>query len=405
MFKKVLFLLILLGLFAFTQCSGGLFEPVVENVGIENPEINNMGLPAESATAGGSRTAGSGGGPGGGKDKDQEESSSIYGDLIICLRDVNGIPEYKIIDGEHGVAYYPLPIKFDAVSLLPVMDGNTYLTFDLNDEGDVITEEGYFVKEVEFGRLNLIRAPQSVLDQALDEAVSSLTQSGVTGYKTDASGRLVAIIGAEDWVVNYDGEEANTPEEYDDKTIDSPRENMAIYQELMSHQFSHRLSFLANNRYELGEHFTSDDLLRLAYGAIAAGSDKTGTLTVDELAYMNNWLLILFQDEAINSPDERNRFYYNFTNYKYSREETYKNKFVRKTILKADGTWDVVFESLLDAVDWTAPEKLVRYGNENENITGFAKASDDAVQVLEYIHESDLIVYSPWFTADGFVSP
>ena len=58
-------------------------------------------------------------------------------------------------------------------------------------------------EEVEFGRLNVVRAPQSVLDAALAEAINALTQPGVEFITTDASGRLIAIIGQEDWKVNY----------------------------------------------------------------------------------------------------------------------------------------------------------------------------------------------------------
>ena len=165
-----------------------------------------------------------------------------YGDLVICLRDANGIPEYKLIYGEHGVLPYPLPIKFNEFTLIPVKsdDGLSYLTFELNDEGEVILEDGFIVKEADFGRLNLVRAPESVLNSAFQEAKTNLTQQGVTDIKTDGSGRLVAIIGAEDWLVNIDDIDENN--EYNDKTIDSPRENMAIYHELLTSGFSNKLA-------------------------------------------------------------------------------------------------------------------------------------------------------------------
>ena len=54
----------------------------------------------------------------------------------------------------------------------------------------------------------------------------------------------------------------------------------------------------------------------------------------------------------------------------------------------------------MDVGIWTPEEKLMDWspdGEGNSNITGFANAVDDAVQVLEYIHSSDLIVYSPDF--------
>ncbi len=266
-----------------------------------------------------------------------------YGDLIVCLRDVDGIPDYLEITGEHDLEYFPYPIKFDLLSELPVIEnsGNTdykdidgdgnilddYPTFELDELlGDVIPEDGFFVKEADFGRLSLVRAPQSVLDAALDEAIVGLTQTGITKITTDASGRLVAIIGAEDWLVNYDEIDGN--EEYDDKTIDSPVENMAIYQELMNRGFGGKLSILKS-------HFTKPDdedieikcaILNLAFGALAAGGDKTGNIMVDEIAYLNNWIIDWSNLDNEFGPDPKGRSYYNYgvngANFAYSRTDT-----------------------------------------------------------------------------------
>lgn len=375
MVKKVLVLVLLAGMMIFTQCSGDLVEPLVDD-----EEYNFI-----SEGRNGGRI---------------DSNVGLYGDLIICLRDVYGIPEYVEMDGEHGVSFYPQPIKIDENTLEPLQINGVYQTFELDSEGDVVPESGYIVKEVEFGRLNIVRAPQSVLNSALDEAIAGLQQNGVTKYMTDASGRLVAIVGEEDWLVNYDAEEAGTPEEYNDKTIDSPRENIAIYQDLMSNQFGGKLFFL------LGKGINKTDLLNIAYGASAAGADKTGIMTVDEFAYMNNWLLDLPENNSLGIPDELGRFYFNYSNFTYSREAVYGDKYVRITVLNPEGTWEDTYESLLDVTPWTDPAKVVRYGTDfNRNITGFAQAADDAVQVLEFIHSSDLVVYSPYFTADGFVSP
>lgn len=325
-------------------------------------------------------------------------TGGLYGDLIICLRTPNGIPIYDEIDGEHGVAYYPVPILYNEVTLEPLILDDTYQTFDLNLEGEPILEDGYIIKEADFGRLNLIRSPQSVLDQALQEAINGLTQEGVTQITTDASGRLIAIIGAEDWLVNYDDNPLN--DEFNDKTIDSPRENMAIYQEIMSNNLNDQLSFLSDYGFD------ESDIYPLAYSAMAAGGDKTGTIIIDELAYMNNWFLKWDSPDIIElpeSPDVKDRRYYDFRDFSYSREEVYGNKFVRITRLSPNGSWTNTFHSIQEVAPWTKPSLLIGYENGNNvNVTGFSNAADDAVQVLEFIHESDLIVYSPYFTASGF---
>ena len=65
----------------------------------------------------------------------------------------------------------------------------------------------------------------------------------------------MAIIGAEDWKVNYDTDLAN--DEFDDKTIDSPVENMAIYQELMTMDLDRQLNFLISD-------FSTDDITKFS---------------------------------------------------------------------------------------------------------------------------------------------
>jgi len=370
----------------------------------ENPILQDTETPLLRAGqgGGGGGHGGGGSGGGGGTGGGNGGTGGLYGDLIICLRNADGIPEYQELAGEHDPAYYPLPIKIDVLTLEPSKTDGTYETFELNAEGEVIPEDGFIVEEVEFGRLNVVRAPQSVLDQALTEAVANLTQPGVTAIKTDASGRLIAIVGREDWLVNFDDEPNN--DEANDKTIDSPRENVAIYQELMSNGFDDQLGFLTEYGY------TNDDLLTLAFGAIAAGADKTGTMNVDEFSYMNNWLLKWDTGSAIaevsGSPDVKDRRYYDYRDFSYSRGNIYHDKYVRVTVLNSDGTWEETYQSLNNAVFWTPPAKLIDYAKGgNTNITGFANAADDAIQVLEFIHSSDLIVYSPYFTANGFVPP
>jgi hypothetical protein len=370
----------------FVQCTDEPDMPDAENPVLKAGKGNGNG--------GGNGGGGSGGGNGG--------TGGLYGDLIICLRSSDGIPIYEPITGEHGLAYYPRPIMIDESTLEPLFANGSYQTFELNEEGEPIPEEGYIVMEVEFGRLNIVRAPQAVIDQALTEAIGNLNQPGLSEIKTDASGRLIAIIGEEDWLVNYDDDPLN--DEDNDKTIDSPRENVAIYQELLSNRLTGQLDFL-----ELFHGYTDSDVMELAYGAIAAGADKTGTMNVDEFAYMNNWLLKWESTEILelsNSPDEKDRHYYDYSGFNYSRAARYATKYVKITVLNPDGTWSDTYESLLNVVPWTSPTKLIDYENGNNiNITGFSNAADDAIQVLEFIHSSDLIEYSPYFTATGFNPP
>lgn len=389
MLKKILTPILILGMVFFVQCTD---EQVYPDTGDYKAGKGN----------GGGNGNGSGNGNGGGNGGNGG-SGGLYGDLVICLRTPDGIPIYEEIDGEHGLAYYPQPIMVDEVSHEPLQVDGEYVVFDLNEEGEPIDDplDDYIVKEVEFGRLNIVRAPQAVLDQALQEAINALTQTGVTDITTDASGRLIAIIGNEDWLVNYDSDPLN--DEFDDKTIDSPRENVALYQELIGNGLDGDLAFLS------GYGYSNADRLVLAYGAIAAGADKTGNIIVDEMAYMNDWLIRWadpYSTQTANSPDEKGRRYFEYTGFSYERSDVYSNKYVRVRTLLPNNTWEEDFLPLTEAVNWTSPSKLIDYENGNSlNITGFSNAANDAIQVLEYIHESDLIVYSPYFTAGGFVPP
>ena len=69
--------------------------------------------------------------------------------------------------------------------------------------------------------------------------------------------------------------------------------------------------------------------LNLAVGALAAGADKTGNIMVDEIAYLNDW--IIGWDKVLDSkslgvlgPDPKGRRYYNYgasgANFVYDRE-------------------------------------------------------------------------------------
>jgi len=379
-FFKLLFFLFLV-LFIY-QCEDAINDPALND--------SDSASLLKGGKGGGNGGGGNGGGGNGGV--------TDYGELIVCLRDADGVPVYELIEGEHGIEYFALPIKFDETTMIPVKDTyGDYEIFTLNIEGEVIPETGYVVKEADFGRLSIVRAPQTVLDAALQEAINGLTQSDLTYITTDASGRLIAIIGAEDWIVNYDTDPSN--DEDNDKTIDSPRENMAIYQELMTYGLSNYLDFLFDDGY-----FTEDDVIDLAIGAMAAAADKTGNITVDEVAYLNDWTIdwdLLTEGVEKLIPDEKGKNYFNFGSFQHSRASIYANKYVRITTLNQNGTWDESIESLLDVVPWTHPDRLMDWsGGANDNITGFANAVDDAIQVLEFIHESDLVVYSP-----GFVVP
>jgi hypothetical protein len=386
MLRKVLIPMLVFAMVFFCQC---------EKDELLSPSNSPSGS-YDKMDGNGNGNGGGHGGNGGGHGGNGGGSSELYGDLVICLRSPDGVPIYQdIFSEEHNTTeYFVLPIKVHSLTheLLRTDDNQSYVTFGLNEEGEAIDDDPiYDVSEVDLGRMNIIRAPQKVLDKALMNVLNNLTQADVRNITTDASGRLVAIIDNEDWFVNIDDDEFN--DEFNDITIDSPLENMAVYQELMSRGLNGDLSFLHG-------YFSERDVLVLASGALAGGADKTGNVIVDEIAYINNWILKFDEyniPEAPESPDLLGRRYYNFHNFTYDRTETYSDKYVRIIHYNADGSYYYEVESLLNIVDWSRPDILVSYDVDNGGITGFSNATDDAIRVIEFIHSSDQIIYSPYF--------
>ena len=89
------------------------------------------------------------------------------------------------------------------------------------------------VGEVHFGRLNLSRSPEAVLQAAFDEVINTLNSSDTVAIKIDAAGRLLLTknvydellvdpaTGLPKWIGTVE------------KAIDSPLENVALYVKLM----------------------------------------------------------------------------------------------------------------------------------------------------------------------------
>lgn len=313
---------------------------------------------------------------------------SDYGDLYILKRNQDGVPEMGVTST--GV-WYPQAVAFD-VNGEAVTSNGEYVTLSVNEEGEV-DDDTYAPHEVEFGRLNLVRSPESVLTAGLDEAISNL-QAG-DNITTDFCGRLLAVHGELDWLTGG--------AEEDDKTIDSPRENLAIYRELMRNGLSDKLSFLLNDG------FTDGNILDLAASALAAGSDKTGQITLDEVVYMNGFMQayddaasiklseISFLNEYTSEWEYCDDDYYSKLkfydyDYQYDRNFSHGDKWVKITSLNSDGTYVIKVMKLIDVVSFTNTRIDVAH-KQNVKVAGFTQACDDAVQILEFLHESSLVEY------------
>lgn len=274
------------------------------------------------------------------------KKGDLYGDLYVILRDENGVP---ILD-EFG---HVQPIDAEG-NLIPI-----------TEEGDIV--EGYedLAQAVEFGRLSVGRSPSRVTDKSYDEAIATI--NAATAIRVDDAGRIVVTI---------DGEE---------KTIDSPLENLALYITLMENGYLPGLDLqdgvsLGSLSFLADASFTNDDLM-MAASLLAAASDKAGSISQDTVVYMDS---ILGVDGLEPITGEDGKTYFDFSSATYDRSDTYTGEI---TYLRnnGDGTFTLVTESIMTAV----------FGGEDytgTQLDAFTQAADDARAVIEFIHANPVPV-------------
>ena len=276
--------------------------------------------------------SGGGGKPAGAGTK----KGDLFGDMVVVLRDANGVP---ILNADGLVQ--PIAYVYDANGNLVryVVDGKQ-VTIPYDAEGNLLTTVNgvsVYTAEVDLGRLSVARAPEKVLTHSLDEALAKLTAANAV-IGLDAAGRLTV----------------------NGVAIDSPLENLALYDTYMKTGTLPGVTLPAN--------FNPAALL-------AAAADKTGSISVDTVVYMDSIL-------GINSGTT----YYDFSSVNYDRYTTWKNATATVLVLQPDGvTYKAETVNLYDAVfnstNWTDPTAV---GGADD----FATAADDYLKVIEFVHDN-----------------
>lgn len=253
-----------------------------------------------------------------------------FGDLWVYVRDeITGLP--VIVTCDDGTCY-KVVVCADAAC-------TTTSEYLLSTDPEAELPGGVVPVEVELGRLNLGRAPNTVIEHAEDEAMTKITADGVT-LSQDPAGRIV---------VN------GVP-------IDSPLENLALYIAIMSGdaQVLAALEPLLENTSEL----------ELAAALLGGSADKTGTITVDVVFYSNVIYGLVPQGED----------YVDYNAITYDR--SFYNTTVDYHYYDTDGTTVLnATVNLRDYLEATQPELPGDGG-----ISLFTVASDDALEVVELIH-------------------
>lgn len=336
-----------------------------------------------TASAGAYAAAGDGGGGGGSPD---------YGDLFVLYRDADGIP---ILTADACQQPLAAPgVTLPAVETIPgcVPPSATASCVIPVDPATCGVVPGYetYTQEIEFGRTNAARAPDSMFAQQLEDVVVRLSTADCVSR--DAAGRMVTS-------TVTDGVVASA-------AIDSPLQNLAIYKQLMLTGY-------------LGEATAPIPLpanrLDIAAVGIGAASDKGGKVSVDMVVYLNQ--ILGLTDESVPTVLPKKCI-------DVKEEVQGVVQLVRKCFLDygpTGGSFDYrrganfgalpapayipavnpqagwfeylavrdpaipTFEIAQGEILAAVPE-LANRGFEAQNIGGFAQAADDARAVIEYAH-------------------
>ncbi len=259
-------------------------------------------------------------------------------------------------------------------------------------------------QEVDFGRINEARSPDSVFESQLEDVVVNLATADCRTL--DPAGRLVATRADADLSVLV-------------STIDSPLQNLAIYRQLM-------LTGTLGAPLPGG----AGDTLDTAARGLGVASDKTGEVNVDLVAYLNQIMGLdemptilgklceTYREEVQGQVQLVEKCFLNYgpnaidavgelvigADYAYDRTVNFLRRCLRRPtspstthgVLPNEDGW---FEYLAEVDSPTVPPTFEimhgpimtavfadAEGFLDGNIGGFAQASDDTRAVIDFMH-------------------
>ena len=353
-----------------------------------------------------------------------------YGDLVKLYRDEYGVPypsEAVMVpdpetglDVPGGLCWQPLAFnvsdEVDALCPSSCLENFPFPAADV----DVVMVDQYScaimdgcagcTEEVDFGRMNSARSPDSVFASQLDDVVVNLATADCLSL--DPAGRLVTSRVDANGVVTSGA-------------IDSPLQSMAIYKQLM------RYGYLGDAASPIP---LPASILETAARALGAASDKSGEVNVDMVAYLNQIMGLsdpatptvldkvceTYREEVMGNMEEVEKCFLNYkknpeqgTNYKYRRNINFnalpfpaylpqRNPTSRFEYLYETSelpTFGVAMGRVMTAVfcvDGSGTYILPRDSRGlcsgeleqffERNISGFAQAADDTRAVINFMH-------------------
>jgi hypothetical protein len=366
----------------------------------------------------------------------------LYGDLYVILRDESGVPVLSTSGCIQPISTTTATTTIATSTgdlVINVLEGEPFALPTYTDTaGDLVECElteamANWVEAVDFGRLNLGRAPDSVVAHAFDEAIKKMNVANAISL--DPAGRLFLSLPTEE-----------DPTVFEWKTIDAPAEALGLYIEMMKYGDwvlpentpvlgggspetieyrpvlnSTAIGFLnALGFTSLGVNDTITTLnnaeLTLAASLLAAAADKTGSISLDKVMYINS---IYGINQLGTIPGEvEGKLYYNFAAFNYDRSGTYGMRgspecasvgasyvYVLQPEADTDGNpltlhyvttcmdllgYEAAHDPTVNAVRYTdmveAYTTISTLYDFNDNVRAFTQAADDALQTIEYIH-------------------
>jgi hypothetical protein len=238
-------------------------------------------------------------------------------------------------------------------------------------------------QEVDFGRINEARSPESVFASQLEDVVVNLATADCRTL--DPAGRMVASRLGDDPPV-------------ESKTIDSPLQNLAIYRELML-------------TGDIGAPLPAGaGTLDTAARGLGAANDKGGEVNVDLVAYVNqimglsdldpDRLCETYREEVQGVIQLVEKCFLDYSNYGYERGTNFGELPSPAYIPEGDATagWFEYSYQINDVPEFGIMQGPITTGvfaDESftgSNIGGFAQAADDTRAVINFMHENPVPV-------------
>lgn len=328
---------------------------------------------------GGGGGEGGGGGHGGGKPPGAgTKKGDLYGDQYVLLRDLDPASD-TTADGEPGDGDGEPVYDANGNPILLGSD-NLPIYYVQDTEGDWIIDplRVDYVQAIELGRANVARAPDSVMQKSLNEALEKL-QSAVD---VDAAGRIVYDTGEDDELGNDIL-----------ATIDSPLENLALYKYLMTAGGESSWPEVVEHWPETLKNLIATDSDFANWdpsSLLGAAFDKATPISIDAVLTENTVLGVNTVLSTTNNLGNPIVDYFEFNDeitetYDHSREAKYDDTYVTWLADNGDGTYSYVepvsvFDAVFQGQEWVD-------ANPNAGADDFAQAVDDSRAVISFMHD------------------